>query len=256
MLSRRMLSAACVLMIATTSALQHHQAVVRAPLLRPAAAARHAAPEALLPKALAAVFLIPWGVQLSYAAEVSLGIENGPFSRFVKSDAVQQGPKMRRMKKGTKSKVRGVRLPAAAAAATRTFRKSYSSKELEPLWGAMLKCYGSEERALAAVQANPQVPPPPPPPPPTPPPTPAAALATAAVSASPLTAATAAATATLAGDQPFLQLPKHDDRVQVRLPLTPAAPAVSARQRPPAPRPHAEAWWRLVHRPGACCVRR
>ena len=65
-----MLSAACVLMIATTSALQHHQAVVRAPLLRPAAAARHAAPEALLPKALAAVFLIPWGVQLSYAAEV------------------------------------------------------------------------------------------------------------------------------------------------------------------------------------------
>ena len=87
MLSRRMLSAACVLMIATTSALQHHQAVVRAPLLRPAAAARHAAPEALLPKALAAVFLIPWGVQLSYAAEVSLGIENGPFSRFVKSRA-------------------------------------------------------------------------------------------------------------------------------------------------------------------------
>ena len=136
-----MLSAACVLMIAGTSALQHHQAVVRAPLLRPAAAARHAAPEALLPKALAAVFLIPWGVQLSYAAEVSLGIENGPFSRFVKSDAVQQGPKMRRMKKGTKSKVRGVRLPAAAAAATRTFRKSYSSKELEPLWGAMLKCH-------------------------------------------------------------------------------------------------------------------
>ena len=228
MLSRRMLSAACVLMIATTSALQHHQAVVRAPLLRPAAAARHAAPEALLPKALAAVFLIPWGVQLSYAAEVSLGIENGPFSRFVKSDAVQQGPKMRRMKKGTKSKVRGVRLPAAAAAATRTFRKSYSSKELEPLWGAMLKCYGSEERALAAVQANPQVPPPPP----TPPPTPAAALATAAVSASPLTAATAAATATLAGDQPFLQLPKHYDRVQVRLPLTPAS---ARHQCPPAP---------------------
>ena len=91
-----MLSAPCVLMIATSSALQHHQAVMRAPLLRPAAAARHAAPEALLPKALAAVFLIPWGVQLSYAAEVSLGIENGPFSRFVKSDAVQQGPKMRR----------------------------------------------------------------------------------------------------------------------------------------------------------------
>ena len=40
---------------------------------------------------------------------------------------------------------------------TRTFKREYPAKELESLWGALLKCYGTKERALAAVRANPQV---------------------------------------------------------------------------------------------------
>lgn len=124
---------------------------------RPSAAAtRCEAPIALLPKALFAVFLIPWGIQICYATEVSLGIVNGPFQRFAKSDAVQKGPSMKRMKKEP-PKVRGVRLPAEVTEITRGFKKVYPVKDVEVLWAALLKCYGSQDAALAAARTNPQM---------------------------------------------------------------------------------------------------
>jgi len=118
---------------------------------------RSAPPQALLPKALALIPILPWGVQIGYAIEQSAGLERGPFTRLVKSDAVQKGPSMRRMKKEP-PKVRGVRLPAEAMAITQGFKKEYARSEYEVLWAALLKCYGgSKERALQAIESDPTV---------------------------------------------------------------------------------------------------
>uniref|UniRef100_A0A7S0J9H9 Uncharacterized protein n=1 Tax=Calcidiscus leptoporus TaxID=127549 RepID=A0A7S0J9H9_9EUKA len=123
-----------------------------------AASARSGVPFAVLPKALIPIIFIPWGVPIGYAFERRFGVEAGPFTRFVKSDAVQKGgPTMRRIDKSLPSKVKGVRLTPPARDVTRTFRKEYPTKELELLWGALIKCYGNQERALEAINANPQM---------------------------------------------------------------------------------------------------
>lgn len=54
-------------------------------------------------------------------------------------------------------KVRGVRLPSSMVEVTTRFRKQYGRKELELLWGALLKVYGSQVLAEEAVLANPQI---------------------------------------------------------------------------------------------------
>jgi hypothetical protein len=118
-------------------------------------------PQAVLPVAakyvlLAAFFAGPT-VQLGYAIEVSAGIE-GPFYRLVKSDAVQKGGgKIRRIEDVPKVNVKSARLPVDAKAVAANFRKEYSAKELEQVYGALLRCYGNEERALAAIKTNPQI---------------------------------------------------------------------------------------------------
>jgi len=106
---------------------------------------------------LALAAFIPPSIQLGYAIEVSLlGPNAGPFWRIVKSDAVQKGPPMKRMKV-EKAKVRGVRLSAAALEVTKSFKKQYPSKDLEVVWAALLKCYGNEQAAMTAVRANTQI---------------------------------------------------------------------------------------------------
>ena len=61
------------------------------------------------------------------------------------------------MRKGERARVRGAALPAEARRITETFKRTYSKRELELLWGALLKVYGSQERATEAVRTNPQV---------------------------------------------------------------------------------------------------
>ena len=43
--------------------------------------------------------------------------------------------------------MRGVKLPADMIEVTKTFKKVYAKKDLEILWGALLKCYGTPELA-------------------------------------------------------------------------------------------------------------
>jgi len=110
--------------------------------------------EMLLPKAVAAVFFVPWVfviVTNNLPDELRLKIQKSPL--------LQGGTKMKSMKTMQKQppKVKGVRLTPEVLEVTRTFKKEYPARELESLWGALLKCYGNKERALAAVRANPQI---------------------------------------------------------------------------------------------------
>lgn len=76
--------------------------------------------------------------------------------RVQKSAFIQQGNKMPIMRKEP-PKVKGQRLIPEVTAVTQTFKKEYAKKDLEILWGALLKCYGTKELALQAVRTNPQI---------------------------------------------------------------------------------------------------
>ena len=107
-----------------------------------------------------AAFVVP-ELPTNPVAFLALGFGSSWFlaitsSSFRESDLVQQGSKMRAMRKEP-PKVRGVRLTPEALAVTQTFSQKYASKELELLWGALLKCYGSKELAMEAVKSNPQI---------------------------------------------------------------------------------------------------
>ena len=115
-----------------------------------------------LAQAIAPVFLIGPTVQMGYAIETGikrrLGVPlpGGFFYDIVKSDAVQKGPQMKRLKK-EKPKLGGKKLAPEALEIVATFRGDYSQKELEVVWGALLKVYGTKERALDACRNNPQI---------------------------------------------------------------------------------------------------
>jgi len=126
---------------------------VRTPLER-VSTQRAPAVEMLLPKAVAAVFFLP-----ALFVVVTNSLPDEQRLKIQKSPMLQGGTKMKSMKTMTKQrpKVKGVRLTPEVLEVTRTFKKEYPAKELESLWGALLKCYGTKERALAAVRANPQI---------------------------------------------------------------------------------------------------
>lgn len=73
-----------------------------------------------------------------------------------KAGFIQNGPKFERMKTEP-PKVRGVRLTQEAQAVANSFRVEYPAKDVELLWGALLKCYGSPDLALQAARNNPQI---------------------------------------------------------------------------------------------------
>ena len=64
--------------------------------------------------------------------------------------------KMRTVSK-EKPKARPARLPPDMVEVTTKFRKVYERRDLEILWGALLKVYGTKERAAVAVLENPQI---------------------------------------------------------------------------------------------------
>lgn len=78
-------------------------------------------------------------------------------TKLRESKFIQNGPKMPTTKREP-PRLRGRALPKEALSITQTqFRRDYSLKELEVLWAALLKCYGSEALALQAVRDNPQM---------------------------------------------------------------------------------------------------
>ena len=105
----------------------------------------------VLPKAVAAVFFVPWafvGIVNNLPTDLRLRIQ--------KSELLQQGTRMKVMKVEP-PQVRGVRLIPEVKAIAGSFKKEYAQKDLEILWAALLKCYGSKELALAAVQSEPKM---------------------------------------------------------------------------------------------------
>ena len=70
---------------------------------------------------------------------------------------INEGNKMKVMKKGVKPKVGPKRMPAEVLELTQKFKKQYDSKDLNQLWGAMIACYGTEKLAIQAAYENPQI---------------------------------------------------------------------------------------------------
>lgn len=153
----------------------HHLLVVAAAALTPTpqlmtlkrtAPSRVLPPQAVVPKWVILPFCIPPFIQAGYAIEATLfPAENGPigpispgiFTRIVKSDFVQKGPRMKTVPKDEKPKCKAVKLPPAALDVATGFAREYPRLELEYLWGALLKSYGNQDRALAAVRSNSQI---------------------------------------------------------------------------------------------------
>ena len=104
----------------------------------------------MLPKVAGLVLFAPW----AFVAVVN-NLPTDLRLQIQKSKFLQSGTKMRTVNKLEPPKVRGARLPTEAKELTESFKKTYATRDLEILWGAMLKCYGSQEFALQAARANP-----------------------------------------------------------------------------------------------------
>jgi len=70
---------------------------------------------------------------------------------------INEANKMKMTKITTKINVRPVRLPSEVLEITARFKKEYPQKDLEVLWGTLLKVYGSADLAAAAAKTNPQI---------------------------------------------------------------------------------------------------
>ena len=121
--------------------------------LERSAPSRAVSPSMVLPKAAAAAFFAPWAF--------TIVVNNLPTEqrlKIQKSTLLQSGAKLRSMKRDERPRVRRVRLSSEVRLVTETeFKKTYSKKELELLWGALLRVYGSQERATEAVRTNSQM---------------------------------------------------------------------------------------------------
>ena len=106
----------------------------------------------VLPKIVGAVLFLPW-----FATVIINNLPTEQRLKIQKSALLQSGATMRVVNKNEKPKVRGARLPPDAVAITEKFKKVYPRKDLELLWGAMLKCYGSQANAILAARSNPQI---------------------------------------------------------------------------------------------------
>ena len=150
-IAEHMLGAACACAL-LAAAWQPALRPLQQPAARPSTTTCHRAASAdmVLPKAVAVVPFIPWVfviVTNNLPTELRLKIQKSPL--------LQRGITLRTMKKEP-PKVRPARLTPEVLAITQSFRKQYATKDLEYLWAALLKCYGTKQRALAAIEANPQ----------------------------------------------------------------------------------------------------
>jgi len=146
-------------LVATATAFQpvvRPPAVTRALMVRTeplqCAPSRTEPPQMVLPKIVGAVLFLPW-----FATVIINNLPTEQRLKIQKSALLQSGATMRVVNKNEKPKVRGARLPPDAVAITEKFKKVYPRKDLELLWGAMLKCYGSQANAILAARSNPQI---------------------------------------------------------------------------------------------------
>ena len=58
---------------------------------------------------------------------------------------------------GAKPKVGPKKAPKEVLELTAKFKKEYTSREIDALWGAMLACYGTQDLAVQAAFENPQI---------------------------------------------------------------------------------------------------
>ena len=79
--------------------------------------------------------------------------KSSAFGTFMASKSM----KMTTIKKGAKPKLRGKRLPPSMLELTGKFKKQYAKQDIEVLWAAMLKIYGSQQLAEQAARDNPQI---------------------------------------------------------------------------------------------------
>jgi len=81
----------------------------------------------------------------------------GPTRLMTRVSKLNEMNKMTAVKKNQKPKASPKRLPPSMVEVTSKFKKVYEKRQLELLWGALLKCYGSQALAEQAVLSNPQI---------------------------------------------------------------------------------------------------
>ena len=77
--------------------------------------------------------------------------------KFSWDRALGGGNKMKVVVRGAKPRVGRKKMPPDVFELTQNFKKEYSRKELDQLWGAMMACYGTEDAARQAAFDNPQI---------------------------------------------------------------------------------------------------
>ena len=70
---------------------------------------------------------------------------------------INNSNKMSAVKKGQKAKLGPKKMPASMVEVTTKFKKDYPKRDLEVLWAALLKCYGTQALAEEAVRQNSQI---------------------------------------------------------------------------------------------------
>ena len=74
-----------------------------------------------------------------------------------KVKTINEANKFKTVEVGAKPMARPRKMPKEVIELTKTFRKEYSQRELDQLWGAMITCYGKENLAIQAAFENPQI---------------------------------------------------------------------------------------------------
>jgi len=108
-------------------------------------------PMSLLPALLATA--AAWQTPLRAATPARAAVS---MSFMSKVKEINEGNKMK-MVRTSKANVRPVRLPEEVVELTLKFKKEYPKRDLEVLWGTLLKVYGTPELAAAAAKTNPQM---------------------------------------------------------------------------------------------------
>lgn len=70
---------------------------------------------------------------------------------------INEANKQKMVKVGAKPVVGPKRMPPEVLELTKKFKKEYTTRELDALWGAMMACYGKQDLAVQAAFENPQI---------------------------------------------------------------------------------------------------
>lgn len=105
---------------------------------------------------LVAVAALAWQPALRSVAPAAPARSAVRMSFMSRVKEINEGNKMKTVKVA-KANVRPVRLPSEIVTITQKFKKEYPQRDLEILWGALLKCYGTAKLAADAAKTNPQI---------------------------------------------------------------------------------------------------